>query len=545
MKCPQVAGFEVPGNIEGVPQKEKLENVGVGNIIKKMSVQDFEDFEKFVHGKIEGKEETRGKSLTEESTAKLKQYVKELKTRGADLNAIAKDLEINISTLKAWNYRKLLPWYEEWLKNQESDRKAMKQILNYDSIAESPIEWKLDYDHIKIGTIKRKRNWNDLIVRTLKQILDFYVLKPGPMKPKPDHKHIPAGSAKPKIDYDTMTAETTVVAYEAPVIDYGLLGIGKNAWKKKGPEDILEEMSDNDLAEKRENLEKFQKAFKKSFLDPVPRRYDIMVEFKADYDWTDISKGKFDPQMDEEGTWIKDEPMFEWESYNVLIDHTLHSKRYVYKFRQKVYPEGSNAGEPESSLNVTGPKGDPLIHEAGSGGFFKKFIDEHFRKIKDLGVPPPKGANFRVEYHNTKLHREYNSTHEFEDEYGGIAFSDAAHADRAKQYAEFRKKVHEKHFGPGRTVTPDMSLGEAQAILKKNMKKNLPESVKKKITEYQAILNDVKDMKELPLERQKEIDKFIESIYNTENENLENQTILEHFREMNDSKAKNTEKERV
>ena len=314
--------------------------------------------------------------------------------------------------------------------------------------------------------------------------------------------------------------------------------------RKNDPQSILEEMSDNDLSEKKENLEKFQKVFKRSFLDPVPRRYDILIEFKADYDWKDISKGKFDPQMDEEGTWIKDEPMFEWEFYNVLIDHKLNSKRYVYKFRQKTHAEGSNAGKPESSLDVTGPKGETLIHEAGTGGFFKKFIDEHFSKIRDLGMPPQKEPIFASSTTNTKLHREYNSTHEFEDEYGGIAFSDAAHADRAKQYAEFRKKVHEKHFGPGRTVTPDMSLGEAQAILKKNLKKNLPESVKKKIMEYQTVLNGISEMKESPLEKQKEIDKFIESIYNTENEKLENQTVLEHFREKNDSKSKNEDKER-
>ena len=447
---------------EGVPQRDNLENIGIGSIIKKMDQENFEDFEKFVQKKIEGKEETRGKSQTEESVNNLMRYVKELKVRGDDLNSIARDLNINLSTLKAWNYRKLLPWYRDWARSL------------------SPAQ-------------------------TLARSLSRSKFQP-------------------------ISAHKVVVAFKDMLTNYDFTVTDKIAFKETHPgEKILDEMSGQYLLKKKEELAKFQKVFDKSFITPIPRRYDIIIEFKADYDWTDIAKGKYDPQMDTEGTWIKDEPMFEWVSYNVRIDHTLASKRYEYHFRQMVHPEGSNAGEPKSSLDVTSPKEGQIIHESGPDGFYKKFIDEHFSKLKELGMPPPKGADLRVEYHNMKLHREYNSTHEFEDAYGGIAFSDAAHADRAEQYAEFRKKVREKHFGPGRTVTPEMSLGEAKAILKNNLKKNLPESVKRKITDYQTILNGVRDMKELSLEKRKEIDKFIEGLYDTENERLENVGTLEHL----------------
>jgi hypothetical protein len=465
---------------EGVPQKKMLQNIGIGNIVKTMRQEDFEDFEEFVADKIEGKEETRGLSQTDESINNLKRYVKELKERGDDLNSIARDLSINISTLKAWNYRKLLPWYRTWSRTRSRTR----------SRTQSP-------------SMSPTRCLSSRVIRV-------------------------------------------VAAFEVMIKDYRLTGTDKIAFRDQHPaEKILDELSGKYLTQKKEELQKFQKLFEKSFLMPVPRRYDIIIEFKADYDWSDISKGKFDPRMDAEGTWVKDMPMFEWESYNVRIDHTLNSKRYVYNFSQKVHPEGSNAGEPNSSLEVTSPKGGQGIHEFGPGGFFKKFIDEHFSKIRDLGMPPPKGAEFRVEYHNTKLHREYNSTHEFEDAYGGIAFSDAAHADRAEQYAEFRRRVHEKHFGPGRTVAPDMSLAEAQAILKNNLKKNLPESVKKKITEYQAVLNGVRNMRELPLGKSQEIDKFIESLYSAENERLENSGGLEHFREKTNPKPQKFEMERA
>ena len=212
--------------LQGYPQRKRLENIGIGHIIKKMNQDDFDDFEKFVKDKIEGKVETRGQSQTAESIDKLVRYVKDLKSRGDDLNGIARDLEINISTVKAWNYRKLLPWYEEWLKDKKRNKEAVTSIMERLIMA---MKNTIDYDEIAVGPTKLMIDYDNRGSWTTKGKVDYVIIPAATMTRKADYGNLILETLKQKRDYD----QKAVVAYDTPVMDYDLLGSRKLAWKKK------------------------------------------------------------------------------------------------------------------------------------------------------------------------------------------------------------------------------------------------------------------------------------------------------------------------
>jgi hypothetical protein len=268
----------------------------------------------------------------------------------------------------------------------------------------------------------------------------------------------------------------------------------------------LDELAQKHLDAKKEVRDKLQKMVERKILNK--KDFDILITFKSKFDWNDVSSGKFHPEYDEDEGFVKDDPEFAWESYNTEFVKTFNfgktSTTIHFAFKQKLLDNGVHDGAPVSSLVVE--KNDKKIIDEHGDSFFKAFLDDYFKKIMDLGIPPIKGQDLSVHYRNTRLDRDYANTHVFDDKMGGFAVSDPKHRQKAEEYKEFVRKRKDHMHGPSipsiKTFTPEKLI----RFLKNSQKdSHVSESEKKKIDEY---LKELKEGK-VPDEKLTEIDKFL------------------------------------
>jgi hypothetical protein len=221
---------------------------------------------------------------------------------------------------------------------------------------------------------------------------------------------------------------------------------------------------------KDEDVEKMEGLIQEQMLDK--KDFDVLITFVSDFDWVDIGLGKFDPKLhegdkeDQDEGWVKDDPHFEWRSFNVVMNRTKRrGKQEIvvsYTFKQKLFDNGDVSGEPSSTLKITRDNGDvkePGLHDAGVERV-RVYLDKFFGKIAEGEIPILAGSGISVKYKNEKLDREYHNTNEFEKQMGGLGISNSKHSQRAKEYNLFRTKRRMHLLGPGRQISKDSEWSE-------------------------------------------------------------------------------------
>lgn len=244
-----------------------------------------------------------------------------------------------------------------------------------------------------------------------------------------------------------------------------------------------------------EKLDDIKKKIQERLLDK--KEYNVKIVFESRYDWKDIGLNKFHPEKDTEGDWVKDDPKFNWKSFDVVLDRSYklgqQEIQVKYSFKQPLTAVGSIDKGMTSSLVIT-KGGEDFLHVAGKA-YIKDFLDAYFVKLAQGEIPILKGSGISVKYFNSELDREYHNTHEFMDQMGGIGFSNSGHRNKAEEYQAFLRKRKEHKLGPGRVLDEKVDPVKMKNFLKGILlNKDISSDDKIKVNHYLDILKKEKKM---------------------------------------------------
>jgi len=488
-----------------------------------LNAEDLKDFKDFVKEELTAP--TKGKRAPEK-TELILSLIKAMSEKEASLKAVAEEMKVSYVSIKNAQLS-LVKLYEKWFGNGESKEASYEG--GFSSLERLRVACMELEDNEAVRRVLADLNGEQMELEDMRflDLADLYAdryaaVDPLFMKKKtPEEqaaidlaqkKFLEKGKNQPPAPASEKPAEV------APAEDVGEeddTGGSKGKGRGKKKEEPTEE----------EMLAQLKRIINVKVLKPHKaedlRFFRVAIDFKSKFDWDDIGHGKFDPKFDADEGWVQDDPHFEWESFNASIDTSIHPLKVgktefiiKYDYKQKLHDNGTNDGEPVTSLVVTkmGGKEDThrtIINESGSKKTFRSFLDEYFDKVRELGLPME--GSVSCSYKNTTTGKTYHNTASFRKAMGGLAVSDSYMGDRVKQYAEFDS--HRRQFRKGPSPLIKHNVIQYKAQLKSIMNKVHVSNETKKEAQKMLDLTRVRGLSELQLNQ---VHKFIRDHYKEE-----------------------------